>query len=104
MLSKVKRGDAITAEHWNALVDEINARRISSDGTIRINRSPAGMVLGVSSNERGIPFKNNFAGDIAPYQVFSGTGIYTDWGGTAAILADRPSTTFRRTYYVNDEN
>src|SRR5215213_4800398 len=105
MLSKVRPGEPITALRWNEMVDAVHAAgSISSDGTLRVFRTPGGTALGIAPRTTGIPFKNNFAGTIKPYEVFAAAGIYTTWGGPAAILADRPGTTFRRTYYVNGDS
>ena len=46
MLNKVAPGQPITAELWNALVDEIRARTVSVDNTMRCVRSSGGTLLG----------------------------------------------------------
>jgi hypothetical protein len=104
MLNKVRPGESISAARWNEMIDAVSAASsIATDGSLCALRTPGGTLLSLTPRAVGIPFKNNFAGTIKPFEVFSGAGISTSWGGPAAVLADRPSTTFRRTYYVNGD-
>ncbi len=101
MLRKVVAGEAITAQHWNELVDEIKMRTVTVDpATMRMFRMPAGTLLSaLGAAGLNIPF---FYGtldaalavdDVSAYVVpMTDMWFGTDPGTSAVLVYNIPQT------------
>jgi hypothetical protein len=100
-LERFRRGEVLSADKLNKLVDLVNAMEITSDGSIIVNRSGAGTILSLASRNEAVPFYNNSGSTWTAYGIGPLTGIALNTGMPYYLTADKPGTTFYRYHIVN---
>ena len=103
LVSKVRPGTPICADHWNSMVDAIlAARNLTSDGTLQLSRGQHGTHLGLAPRSTGLPIKNDNSGELPAFGVAYVKSIDTStWPGLPVLVVDQIGSTFQRDLLVN---